>query len=227
MVGFVRSRAAPPSVNLMNQIFYDGTIEENFLGHIFAEIYRDGVYRPFLEGRKDLTIVDCGAHVGIFSIYASKFAKKILAIEPSPDHFEALQLNMKPFPIVECIQAAIAEKDGKMDLFGNDNKTMLSLMPQVSDPKYKPVQVTTITLATLLKDIEHIDFMKLDVEGKEQDILQGEDFVKVAPKIQEIVLEVHVWNSRHPNQIREALKNNGYKVSQIQNDASLWHAIRI
>ena len=210
----------------LNAIYFDGNIEENFLGHIMAEIYRDRVYDPFLMGRKDLTILDVGAHCGLFSIYAAKYAKKIIAVEPSPGHFEALKMNTKNLP-VEAINAAIAEKDGKMDLYGNDNKTMLSLMPQASDPKYKPVQVTTMTLNTLLKDVEKVDFMKLDVEGKEQDILQGEGFTRVAPKIREIVLEVHAWNGRHPNQIKETLKNNGYQVNQILNDAQLFHAIRI
>lgn len=210
----------------MNQLYFDGSIEENFLGHILCEVYKDRVYSPFLEGRKDLTILDIGAHVGVTAVYFSRFAKKVISVEPSKDHFEALLLNTKDLP-VEAHNCAIAEKDGTMPFYGNDNKTMLSLMPQVADMKYKPLEIPTMTLNTLLKDIDHVDFMKLDVEGKEQDIVQSEDFSKVAPKIDEILLEVHSWNGRHPNQLKETLKNCGYKVEVVPNDAQLWHCIRI
>jgi len=63
----------------MQSIFWEGNIRDNYLGHICAEIFKDRIYAPFIEGRKDLTIMDIGAHVGLFTIYAQPYAKKIYA----------------------------------------------------------------------------------------------------------------------------------------------------
>ena len=43
--------------------------------------------------KKDMVILDVGAQVGIVTHYMRQFAKKIYAIEPSPEHFEALKKN--------------------------------------------------------------------------------------------------------------------------------------
>jgi len=36
-----------------------------------------------------------------------------------------------------------------------------------------------------------------------------------------IITEVHQWNGRHPNQIKDALENAGFDVKTIPNDASI------
>ncbi|MCS7121544.1 MAG: FkbM family methyltransferase [Archaeoglobaceae archaeon] len=40
-------------------------------------------------------VVDAGAHVGLFTIYASRKAKKVIAIEPNPKNYSLLELNIK------------------------------------------------------------------------------------------------------------------------------------
>ncbi len=191
-----------------------------------AEIYKDQVYAPCLNGRQDLTILDIGAHVGLFSIYASRFAKKIKAVEPAKEHFEALLKNTENLKMVECINAAVADKEGELELYHNQNRTMWSLQADVRDPSLPSEKVKAITLSSLCGGLKRVDFMKLDVEGAEQYILGGTDFIEASKKINSLVMENHSWNGRHPNQIKEALKNNGYKVQTIANDANLLYAIK-
>jgi len=54
-------------------------------------------------------------------------------------------------------------------------------------------KVKVMDFETLFKenDIDHVDFIKMDVEGYEEPILMGESFAKVAPKIDAIMLEFH------------------------------------
>jgi hypothetical protein len=75
--------------------------------------------------------------------------------------------------------------------------------------------------------IDHVDFMKLDVEGSEGEILAGPGFGNVADKIDTIVMETHSWGVRPPQQIKDALTNRGFKVVQIPNDASIFVATRL
>ena len=100
---------------------------------------------------------------------------------------------------------------------------MYSLHQAVNDNSIPPEQVETITLDKLFEDekIEHVNLLKLDVEGTEAEILGSDTFRKVAPKIDTIVMELHSWMGRHPNQIGESLKSNGFKVSQLPNDATI------
>jgi len=212
-------------------VFFSGSIEQNALGHIFAEIYKDRVYAPFIEGRKDLTILDVGAHVGIFSIYAHPFAKKIYSIEPSTEHFMALQQNIivNELTKVEAIQTAIGNENKKIEFFNNpNNKTMNSIRPASWQEGWGKEEVNMITLKKLFEDnkIKHVDVMKIDVEGMEYEILGGTAFSEISKKIDLIAGEIHTWVGRHPHQVIDSLQNNGYEVSQMPADANIFVARR-
>ena len=212
----------------MQGIFFEGTIEENYLGHIMAEVYKDRVYAPFLEGKQDLTILDIGANVGLTSHYFSKFAKQVYAVEPSVEHFGCLSMmiDFNKLTNIKPINKAIYIKSGELPLFHNKNKTMYSLHMAVRDPSLKEEMVNCVTFVDLFKDegIEHVDFMKLDVEGSEVEILSSRSFKDVADKIDLIIGELHGWTGRHPNQINEALKSAGFKVENIPSDANIFVA---
>ena len=216
----------------MHGIFFDPPIESNFLGHQMAEIYKDNLYRPFLMGKKELTIIDLGANVGLTSYYFSKFASKVYAIEPASEHFEALtkMIDFNNFKNIIPLKKAISIRNGTTQLFKNQtNMTSYSIDPIVNAHiekqqwgKKPQETVECITLEKLFKDneIKHCDFMKMDIEGSEAEILGHTSFRNLAPEIDTIVLESHLWGNRHPNQVKEALKNNGFEVSQIQKELS-------
>ena len=55
---------------------------------VISEIYDLKEYtRDFKINPKD-TIVDIGAHIGSFSVYAAKKARKVISYEPSPENFK-------------------------------------------------------------------------------------------------------------------------------------------
>ncbi len=105
---------------------------------------------------------------------------------------------------------------------------MHSLRPAHGMQQTGKERVQTIRLDTFFKEnnIDHVDFMKLDAEGSEADILCGDGFQNIADKIDMIFIELHVWMNRNPEQIRESLKMNGFKVEKIENEAVLWIATR-
>lgn len=212
----------------MNGFFFEPPAENNYIGHILAEIYKDRVYAPILEGKKDLVILDIGANVGLATYYFSQFASKVISLEPSKEHFACLlkMLDFNEIKNVTPLNLALYMTDGTFELGHNENKTMYSLHLAVKDDKLPSEQVPAVTLTTLFKDqkIEHVDFMKLDVEGSEYEILGQTAFAEVAPKIDSILVEAHSWAGRHPNQLKESLKNRGFQVDQIANDASLFYA---
>lgn len=217
----------------MQGIFWNGAIEDNYIQLILQEIYgkgykEKGIYDDLLKDRNDLTIIDVGGNIGLTSYYFSKFAKQVYTLEPSKEHFECLlkMLDFNQIKNVKPLNVALYMKDGEFELGHNDNRTTFSLHLATKQESLPSEIVPAITLTTLFKNekIEHVDFMKLDVEGSEYEILGHSSFAEVAPKIDALLIEAHSWAGRHPNQLRESLKNRGFIVEQVPNDASLFYA---
>lgn len=214
----------------LHALFWPGDIENYYPGHQFEEIFKSRLYAPYLENKPDAKVLDLGANLGTFSLYASKYASQIWSLEPDPENFNAFSymVAFNHLDNVKPIQKAIFIENGMFPFHQNLNKTMKSLHGAIDDGSSEAPQVEAITLDKLFEDegIEHIDLMKLDIEGTEAELLASEGFSKVASKISVIVGERHSWNGRHPNQLNEALKNNGFKVTTLPNDADIFVATK-
>lgn len=215
----------------MQGIFFK-EFTHSYIPEILTEIYRQRVYAPFLEGKKDLTILDIGGNIGLFSFYASQFAKKVYTVEPANEHIDVIHKMVefnKLKNIVSIHSCAIAKDDGEMELFHNNNVTMFSLKEAVKDPSLPSEKVKTYRLDTFMQenDIKHVDFMKLDIEGAEMDVICGDGFEKACKSIDSLVVEYHQWSGRNPSQLVTALQDYGYEVQQIPSDAMLFGARRL
>lgn len=216
---------------MLNGFFFNTPIDTNFIGHQVAEIYKDGVYNQFLSGKHDLTILDVGGNIGIASYYFSQFAKVVHAFEPTQEHFDVLKHQVEFNKLTNVIphKVALSNFDGVADFHINpQNRTMNSLNPA---PGFKTIieKVVTVRLDTFFKqeNIEHVDFMKVDIEGSEAEVICGDAFQSVGDKIDMLFLELHSWANRNPEQIKEGLRAVGLKnIETIPNDAQLWVATR-
>lgn len=210
---------------MINGFFFNTPIDKNWLGFIFAEVYKDRIYAPFVEGKKDLTILDLGGNIGITAYYFSQFAKQVYVLEPAVEHFAMLakMVEFNQLANVKAIPKAIWIENTKLPFYHNDNRTMFSLHKAVDDGKTPPETVETITLDSLFESekIEHVDLLKADIEGNEYELFASEGFRKIAPKVDTVIAEVHQWANRHPNQIKDALKSNGFEVSFMPSSAEI------
>lgn len=126
--------------------------------------------------------------------------------------------NVKP------LRKAIYMENGVFPFGGpTNNKTMRSLHMATWQDGKPDEKVEAVTLEKLFADekLDHVDFLKLDIEGSEAEVLGSASFRAVAPKIDMILMELHSWTGRHPNQVREALKNAGFEVTGVPNDAEI------
>lgn len=214
----------------INGIFWRGDFDNYYLGHQAEEIFKARIYAPYLEQVVDPIVLDVGGNIGMFSLYASKYAKQVYTLEPSKEHFETIQemLKFNEITNVKPINKALFMENAKFPFHHNKNKTMYSLHGAVSDGSSAPEEVEAITLDKLFEDekIDHLNLMKLDVEGSEAEILASPGFAKVAPKIDVVMGELHSWMNRNPQQLVNNLKDLGFIVEQIPNDATLFVARR-
>jgi len=202
--------------------FPDVPFESLFIPYIYKEIYFEGVYIDIFNTKKDMVVIDVGANIGVVTQYMRDYAKKLIAIEPSTEHFEALKKNKEfnKWDNVTIVKAAIADKDGEMTLkLDPNNRTCHHLQwAGVSQTNQQEEKVKTICFETLLKEnnLDVVDFVKFDVEGAEELILMGESFAKVADKIKAIEVEFHFpsW----PNIVNHMIKL-GYKARRYDSSA--------
>ena len=105
--------------------------------------------------------VDGGAHVGSWSRYMSKLFSTVAAFEPHPDNFECLQANVWGLENVRCFNVALGKEPGEMALAAGNNGGCWHRVEGAG------VQVVT------LPDFGALDFLKLDIEGFEADVIEG------------------------------------------------------
>lgn len=211
--------------------FFFRDFSQTYMPEILKEIYRDRVYDSQLQGKKDLVIIDAGANIGLWTFYAYDKAKIIYALEPSAEHYECLvtMLVTNDMGNVAPIKKALSNENGKSRFYHNDNTTMYSLSDKVNT-KGEYEEVETITLESLFKEnkIEHVDFMKMDVEGAESLIFGSDSFDKVKDKIDVIMGEFHQWTELNPEQFASYFRDRGFTFNWVnKTEATLFLAERI
>ena len=209
-------------------------MNKNCIGHIMAEIYRDKVYVNLM--RPGMTILEVGGNVGIATLYFSEFASKIYVLEPSKSHLKCLRKtvrfnNLKNVTIIPC---ALDATDGKKTFHHcSFNTTMFTLKNPMWDSKTSET-VDCISTTTLFDryEIGNVDFMKMDVEGSEIDILASESFKNQAHKIKCLTVECHAWcGYLDPlRKMENTLTSLGYQwknLARNEKEAQIYFAERI
>lgn len=123
-------------------------------------------------------VLDCGAHVGVFTQVAlSRGAAKVVAIEPDPANIECLRRNF-PREIADgrvvLAQVGVWSSEGSMKLFlGDGGNTGVNSMWSKESGKAIEVPVTTIDKLAEKLQLPKVSFIKMDIEGAEREALKG------------------------------------------------------
>jgi len=128
----------------------------------------------------DSTILDIGANIGLVSLSASVLSPEgtIYAIEASPVIYKILEKNLSgnPSKNVKPIHIALSNKKDTLDFFEDTDFLAGSrVVPSGTHSSHKIIKVPAVPLDQLVKElgIDKIDIIKLDVEGHEEQVLDG------------------------------------------------------
>ncbi|OGS43146.1 MAG: hypothetical protein A3K76_01510 [Euryarchaeota archaeon RBG_13_57_23] len=190
---------------------------------LLREVLVSKCYNPpgFEIGRDD-TVVDIGAHIGSFSILASKLADKgiIHSFEPMPDNFARLRENvaLNNAKNIKLHESAVSHSIDVRTLSISPSHTgSHSFYPQIWSEE-KPVQEVTVNTTTMKafvdsEGIDHIDFLKMDCEGAEYEILYSCPD-EVLNRIRRISMEHHQVDGKdaNPHALKKYLENKGFSV---------------
>ncbi len=175
---------------------------------------------PGFRLTENTTVIDIGANQGFFSLYAASKGATVYAFEPCSENFEVLKWNVATNSLedrVMLFNTAVAGTTGRVPLFVGLDASGGILSGSVSmcnaDRGGKAVKmypVVSTTLDSLFHEhhIEKCDFLKIDCEGAEYEILRATS-PSVFRRIARISMECH------DNRMSEAvgiLKRAGFTI---------------
>jgi len=192
---------------------YNLTLDYNFNKgeqRILKAIFEDREYADFFPFYKKSTIIDIGAHYGYFSLFAAQNSaqgSRIIAVEPDRANFKMLEKNIASSGCenIAALNYAVGSEDGVSRLYHgrSTNHSILQSYDLLNkDLPYD--EVNSISLEKLLtdKNVEQVDFLKVDCEGAEFPILSSTP-PKVFDRIETISMEFH--DLRNPDYSAEVL----------------------
>jgi tRNA (mo5U34)-methyltransferase len=158
--------------------------EESALDHELIHNEFERMEMEFVKRllRRDMTVVDAGAHHGLYTLLASKrvgWHGRVIAIEPSPRECSRLEkhLRLNRCSNTELVPCALGEDPGEADLYLVEGfqDWYNSLRPPAIDEPVRTVKVSVRRLDDVLAElgVGKVDFIKLDVEGAELSVLVG------------------------------------------------------
>lgn len=172
------------TVNLMGLPFEIADGHSFYYSH--REIFIDEIYK-FKCDSKQPTIIDCGSNYGVAILYFKQLYPdaKIVGVEADPYIFEILNNNIAKTNInsVTLLNKAVSSHIGSIEFYseGADG----GRIHKMDQPK-NTTSVDTVVLDDLIDD--QVDFLKMDIEGSETDVLCGS---KKLNKVKELFIEYH------------------------------------
>ncbi|RWZ78350.1 MAG: FkbM family methyltransferase [Candidatus Microsaccharimonas sossegonensis] len=183
----------------------------------YAQNKEDFILAGFFEDNEKGFYVDVGANSPVVDSVTKLFYDKGwsgINIEPIRNHFIQLK-NLRPRDI--NLNIGISNKAGVLNLreyegsglstFSNTLKDQYETSPDYFTEDYKDYEVKVVSLADVFSKhkVKHISFMKIDVEGYEYNVIEGNDWSRYRPEV--ICIEAnHIEQDWHL-----LLKNHNYK----------------
>lgn len=118
-------------------------------------------------------VLDLGANLGLHSIILSKCGYDVESYEPDPRHFEILKRNLElnKASHVRAIQAAVSVQEGTAEFVRVLGNTTGSHLAGAKSNPYGDLERFSVKLVRFADFFDRVDFIKMDVEGHEKEIL--------------------------------------------------------
>ena len=197
---------------------------------VFMTNHEDDIIEHFTPKQGDI-VVDIGAHMGRYTIISSKRVGtngKVVAIEAHPGNFEMLNRNIKLNQLTNVIPLnyAVYSKETKIKLYLPEEDSGYTIYNTImsnragTEDKFVEVNANTLDCLLQLDQIreEEVNWVKIDVEGAEFEVLKGA--TNVLSKSKDIALLIEVHGSDNYKPILNFLNLYNFKIEFEKNHES-------
>ena len=180
------------------------------------------------------TVIDVGANIGCFTILAARQVGptgRVIAIEPDEGSFHQLERNLELNRLrnVTPLRLALGGGEGRITLYNGAGTLFSSIYPKVDGRRVygqgrsQEVQMTTLEAMMKEEHINRCEYLKMDCEGAEYDILRSMT-QELAGRIHQITMEVHRVPRGDPAEIGQNLDRLGYTC--VHQDGVSYYRLR-
>jgi len=162
--------------------FHTEDIHAGPLGEIRQEPLEFRVFVKVLRSSRNPLVIDVGAYVGAYSLRACREGARVIALEPDPDNLAILRMNIE---LNECtdrvkpLMIAAGSKEELLPLYKGvsfDTSSIVQSFRAATSEVEAYVKVDTLDNILTREGLapgSRIDYLKIDVEGAEVDVLRG------------------------------------------------------
>lgn len=207
-------RFEPFSVAVQKQPFW--LSDAASFAKMVQEIFVNKAYE-FDCSTKEPLIVDCGANIGISTLFFKTLypSSRVSAFEADPFIFGLLAKNMKAFGLddVELVNKAVWTSEGSLRFHSDKSWGGRVVDTHINTDGTITVEATRLKshLHDLLSNHEHIHFLKIDIEGAETEVLL--DIKETLPRVQRLFFEFHSFKAAEQklDRLLSMLTANGFR----------------
>jgi FkbM family methyltransferase len=196
-------------------LFVDGEYERETLRVLLRILAEGAIY------------VDVGANIGVFALPAARQVGahgKVIGVEASPAVFPYLEHNVaaNDLPNVFLYECALCDHDDLIAQFWEAPATKFGMGALAPQFEVEPVNVRTRTLDSVLSDleIEHVDVLKVDVEGFEAGVFRGAQRLLSGPNPPIVIFEFCDWaeqrSGQGPGAAQRVIADYGYTLWRLK-----------
>jgi FkbM family methyltransferase len=164
---------------------------------VFTSIFAFNEFEVNIEV-PDGIILDCGANIGVSTVYfAQKYPQAlVIALEPNRANFELCQKNTHSLKNVICLNAAIWTHSCELYLQNPQDEDWAFRYEDRQNIENtetkKGEKVTAFSVSELIEkyQIKKINLMKIDIEGGEKELFAG-DSLKWIDSVDNFIIELH------------------------------------
>lgn len=209
---FVRSGRPPLAVDL------DGVKPRGFLRHrsALADLNRPGTtYRRLFEAslRPGMLVVDAGAHVGFYSLVATRAGVEVVAFEPDPYNLRALEHNLAGTS-GRIVPKALGDRPGRRTFYRSRATIGSSFVRRKPDDLETTIEVTSLDTELRGREPDSL-LVKLNIEGGEPLALEGMRETLGRCRNVTMFVELNPEVLPQPEDLVDRLQGLGFEVSWI------------
>lgn len=165
--------------------------------YLFQEVFYRNEYF-FIADNEEPIIFDCGANIGFATLFFKWLYPKstVYAFEPDEKTFLLLKKNVESNNLqnVFLFNKAISKENSLIEFYVDEEEPGSMMMSTIANRlEGQKVEVEAIALSSFLDEIEHtqIDFVKMDIEGSEEEAMDDLITNNRLNRFDRIVIEYH------------------------------------
>ncbi len=198
------------------------------IGSVDERVLDDQYHAPrFFSGgyqAKDTdTIVDAGAHIGVFTALAARQVPRgaVYALEPAQENFDILQANIVTNGLdhVSAHRVALSDTTGSIRLYHGPQSWghTLTAPPPALEATFEEVPTQTLEDFIAEHGIQSIDYLKMNIEGAEYKILL-EAPRQVLHRIGFMMIELHPAEDALAEELLARIRTEGFTTEVVWSD---------